>query len=147
METPSPSKKQEKTVLGLFTQNPEISDLAIFATFPTFLGYGDKSRVPGPRSPVPIPSKFANFAISGFFINPNSLRQRNPQCIPQGNSHLKIKGLASDEGVGSTMRMTHRYDSQCLRGDDQGTVSSFDFVSKVKVGNALFSLFSLCRIY
>ena len=51
-----------------FTQNPEISDLAIFATFPTFLGYGDKSRVPGPRSAVPIPLTLTEFEISGSLL-------------------------------------------------------------------------------
>ena len=58
-----------------------------------------------------------------------------------------MKGLARDEGVGSTMRTIHRYDSHCLRGDDQWTASSFAFVSNAKVGSAIFSLFSLCRIY
>ena len=52
-------------------------------------------------------------------LNPNCQRQRNQHCIPQGTSLLKMKGLARDEGVGSTMRTMHRDDSHCLRGDDQ----------------------------
>ena len=58
-----------------------------------------------------------------------------------------MKGLARDEGVESTMGTTHRYDSHCLRGDDQCTASSFAFVSNAKVGSAIFSLFSLCSIH
>ena len=53
-----------------------------------------------------------------------------PPTGPRGNSHLKMKGLVRDEGVGSTMRTIHRYDSHCLRGDDQCKAASFAFVNK-----------------
>ena len=57
-------------------------------------------------------------------------RMCNNILDPQGNSHLKMEELARDEGVVSTMKKTHRYDSHCLRGDDQCKAASFAFVNK-----------------